>query len=136
MTKKHPFLSKNDTFLVKNDENSCKNICTESLIYGWNDGKVIGFNNTKNDWKMLKNYHFHVILCNFTICMWTKIQMMSIFYMRKTGKNKLKNMSKCEKSGNFQKVLKSSIRLQITFWIAEKIAIECFDSNPKHEENP
>ena len=36
-------------------------------------------------------------------------------------------MKTCQKwkSGNFQKVLKSSIRLQITCWTAEKIDIEC-----------
>ena len=136
MSKKHTFLSENDTFLAKNDENSCKNICTHSLIYWWNDEKIIGFNNAKNDWKLLKNYYFHVFLCNFTICMWTKTQMMSIFYMRKIGKNEVKKHVKNWKSSNFQKSLKSSIRLQITFWIAEKIAIECFNPNPKYEENP
>ena len=65
-----------------------------------------------------------------------KNQIMSIFYMPKTGKNDVEKHVKSGKSGNFQKVLKSSIRLQITFWIAEKVAIDCFNPNPKYEENP
>ena len=56
---------------------------------------------------------------------------MSIFYMRKTGKNYVKKHVKNGESHNFQKVLKSSIRLQMTFWIAEKIAIEYLTWNPK-----
>ena len=135
-TKNHWLLTRNDTFLGKNDQNSCKNLCKKSLIYRWNVQKVIDFNNAKNDVKKWKNDHFHAFLCNFTICVWTKNQIMSIFYMHKTGKNHVKKHVKSRKSRNFQKLLKSSIRLQITFWMAEKIAIDCFDPNPKYEENP
>ena len=53
----------------------------------------------------------------------------------KTVKNHVKKHAKNGKSGNFQKALKSSIQLQIMFWIAEKIAIERFDPNPKYEQN-
>ena len=52
-------------------------------------------------------------------------------YKKKCIKKHVKN----EKSRNFQKVLKSSILLQITFWIAENISIDYFKPNPKHEEN-
>ena len=85
--------------------------------------------------KTWKNYHFHPFLCNFTICMWTTNKLLSIFYMRKIGKNYVKKHVKNGKSRNFEKVLKSSIRLQITFWIAEKIAIEYLTWNPKNHEN-
>ena len=121
---------------MKNDENLCENQYEKSLIYGWNVQKVLSFANAEYDWKKLKNEHFHEFSCNFTMCMWTKKLFMSIFYMRKIGKNYVKKHVKNGKSGNFQNVLKSSIRLQITFWIAEKIAIECFNPNPKYEENP
>ena len=53
----------------------------------------------------------------------------------KTTKNHVKKHVKNGKSHNFQKALKSSKKLQIMFWIAEKIAIECFNPNPKYEEN-
>ena len=135
-TKNHTLLSKNETLLAKNDQNLCKNLYEKTLIYGWNDQKVIDFNNAKNDSKKWKNYHFHEFLCTFTICMWSKNQIMSIFYMPKTEKDDVKKHVKTGKSGNFQKVLKSSIRLQITFWIAEKVAIDCFNPNPKYGENP
>ena len=135
-TKNHPFLSKNETFSAKNDQNPCKNLYEKTLIYEWNDQKVIDFNNPKNGWKRWKSHRFHECLCNFTICMSTKNQIMSIFYMLKTGKNHVKKHVKSRKSRNFQKVVKSSIRLQITFWIAEKVAIDCFNPNPKYEENP
>ena len=132
-TKNHQNVTKNE---AKNYQNSCKNLYKKSLIYGWNAQKVIGFNNAKNDWKKWKKYSFHEFLCNFTICMSTKNQIMSIFYMLKTGKNHVKKHVKSRKSRNFQKVVKSSIRLQITFWIAEKVAIDYFNPNPKYEENP
>ena len=135
-TKNHPLLSKNETLLAKNDQNLCKNLYEKTLIYRWNVQKVIDFNNAKNDVKKWKIDHFHAFLCNFTICVWTKNQIMSIFYMHKIGKDHVKKHVKSRKSRNFQKLLKSSIRLQITFWIAEKIAIDCFDPNPKYEENP
>ena len=77
--------------------------------------KRVCFSNAENDSKKLKNYHFHVFLCIFTICMWAKDKIMLIFYMRKTGENYVKKHVKNGKSGKFQKVLKSSIRLQITF---------------------
>ena len=53
----------------------------------------------------------------------------------KNGKKSLKKHVKNGKSSNFQKALKSSNQLQITFWIAEKIAIDCFNPNPKYEKN-
>ena len=53
----------------------------------------------------------------------------------KNGKKSLEKHVKNGKSSNFQKALKSSNQLQITFWIAEKIAIDCFDPNPKYEKN-
>ena len=52
----------------------------------------------------------------------------------KNGKKSLKKHVKNGKSSNFQKALKSSNQLQITFWIAEKIAIDCFNPNPKYEK--
>ena len=55
--------------------------------------------------------------------------------MQKTAKKSLKKHVKNGKSSNFQKALKSSNQLQITFRIAEKIAIDCFDPNPKYEKN-
>mgnify|MGYP004380441607 CR=1 FL=1 len=64
---------------MKNDQNLCKNQDEKSLIYGWNVQKVLALNNAKYDWKKLKNDHFHAFLCNFTICMSTKNQIMSIF---------------------------------------------------------
>ena len=45
---------------------------------------------------------------------------------------------KREKNGKphiFQKSLTSLKRVQITFWIVEKIAEECFNPNPKDEKN-
>eukprot|EP00493_Phyllostaurus_siculus_P021897 UN22227 len=44
-----------------------------------------------------------------------KSESMSIFYMQKLVKNHVKKHAKSGKSGNFQKALKSSIQLQITF---------------------
>ena len=67
--------------------------------------------------------------------MWTKDKTMLIFYMRKIGKYYVKKLVKNRNSGNFQKVLKSSIRLQFMFLIAEKIAIECLNPNSKIEKN-
>ena len=135
MSKKHSFLSKNESFWAKKYQNSCKNQYEKSLIYGWNVKKVIYFTNSKNDPKKWKKHHFHIFLLFFTICIWTKNQIMLIFYMLKTWKKCIKKHVKNGKSRNFQKVLKSSILLQITFWIAEKIAIDCFNPNPKYEEN-
>ena len=57
------------------------------------------------------------------------------FTCGKLGKNHGKKHVNNGKSGNLQKVLKLSIRLQIMFLIAEKIAIDCFDPNPKYEKN-
>ena len=135
MTKKHELLSQNESFWAKKYQNSCKNLHEKSLIYGWNVKKVIHFTNAKNDSKKWKKHHFHIFLLFFTICIWTKNQIMLIFYMLKTLKKCIKKHVKNGKSRNFQKVLKSSIRLQITFWIAEKIAIDCFNPNPKYEKN-
>ena len=45
---------------------------------------------------------------------------------------------KREKNGKsliFQKSLTSLKRVQIAFWIVEKIAEECFNPNPKDEKN-
>ena len=135
MTKKHQFWSKNESFSAKKYQNSCKYQYEKSLIYGWNVKKVIHFTNSKMIKKVKKKHHFHIFLSFFTICIWTKNQITLIFYMRKTWKKCIKKHVKNEKSCNFQKVLKSSILLQITFWIAEKIAIDCFNPNPKYEEN-
>ena len=135
MIKNRSFLNQNDIFLPKNDQNLCQNLSRKALMYRWNEQKVICFNNTENDWKKLKKYHFHVILYIFTICMWTKDKTTLIFYMGKIGKFYVKKHVKNRKSNNFQKVLKSSIWLQIKFWIAEKIAIECLNPNPKNHEN-
>ena len=131
MIKNRSFLNQNDTFLPKNDENLCQNISRKALMYWWNEQKVICFNNTENDWKKFKKYHFHVFLYIFTMCMWTKDKTMLIFYMGKIGKYYVKKYVKNRKSSNFQKVLKSSIWLQIKFWIEEKIAIKCLNPNPK-----
>ena len=49
-----------------------------------------------------------------------------------------KHTQKTSKNGKsliFQKSLTSLKRVQITFWIAEKIAEECFNPNPKDEKN-
>ena len=43
--------------------------------------------------KTLKKVHFHPFSYNFPICMWMKNEIMSIFCMQKTAKNRLKNMS-------------------------------------------
>ena len=133
--KKSSFFDQNDIFLAKNDQILCKNLYWKSLIYLWNAQKVITLNHAKNDCKKLKNKHFREFSCNFPICMWTKSKIMSIFYMKKkTAKNNVKKLVKNGKLRNFQKSLKSSIQLQITFWIAEKIAIECLNPNPKIEK--
>ena len=134
-TKNRWFLTQNVLFQRKNDENFMQIQYLNWLICQENVKKVIGFNNWKKVVKTLKKVHFHPFSYNFPICMWMKNEIMSIFYMQKTAKNRLKNMSKMEKSSNFQKALKSSNQLQITFWIAEKIAIDCFNPNPKYEKN-
>ena len=46
----------------------------------------------------------------------------------------MKKLVKNWKSRNFQKRLKSSTQLQMTFWIAEKVAIDCLNSDPKNEK--
>ena len=129
------FLSQNVLFRGKNDENFMQIQCLKWLIYRENVKKVIGFNNWKKVVKTLKKVHFHPFSYNLLICMWLKNEIMSIFYMQKTKKKSLKKHVKNGKSSNFQKALKSSNQLQITFWIAEKIAIDCFDPNPKYEKN-
>ena len=53
----------------------------------------------------------------------------------KTAEIDVKKLVKNGKSLNFQNRLKSSNQLQITFWVAEKIAIECLNPNPKIEKN-
>ena len=135
MSKKHSFLSKNESFWAKKYQNSCKNQYEKSLIYGWNVKKVIHFINAKNDWKKCKKHHFHIFFVIFHhMYMDEKSNYVDILHaenMKKYIKKHVKN----GKSRNFQKVLKSSILLQITFWIAEKIAIDCFNPNPKYEEN-
>ena len=135
MSKKHRFLSKNESFWAKKYQNSCKNQYEKSLILV-KCSKSTFFYQCRIWLKKVEKLLFSCIFMNFHPCIWTKDKIMLIFYMRKTGKNYVKKHVKNGKSGNFQKVLKSSIRLQITFWIAEKIAIECFNPNPKYEENP
>ena len=85
----------------------------------------------------MKNVKKKYIFINFHIispyvCEW-KVKVCRYFTC-KNGKKSRKKHAKSGKSGNFQKALKSSIQLQITFWIAEKIAIECFNPNPKYEK--
>ena len=135
-TKNRWFLTQNVLFRGKNDENFMQIQYLKWLIYRENVKKVIGFNNWKKLVKTLKKVHFHPFSYNFPICMWMKNEIMSIFYMQKTAKKSLEKHVKNGKSSNFQKALNSSNQLQITFWIAEKIAIECFNPNPKYEENP
>ena len=134
-TKNHVFLTQNDVFWHKNDENVFENGYWKCLIYWWNDQKVICFNNAKIGWKKSKKRHFHTFSCNFPICMLMKSEIISIFYMQITTKNHVKKHVKNGKSHNFQNAPKSSKMLQIMFWIAEKIAIECFNPNPKYEGN-
>ena len=65
--------------------------------------------------------------------------------LKKTLKTKIhgdyvawKQTKKTWKNGKsliFQKALTSLKRVQITFWIVEKIAEECFNPNPKDEKN-
>ena len=65
--------------------------------------------------------------------------------LEKTSKTKIhgdstvwKHTQKTVKKGKsliFQKSLTILKRVQITFWIVEKIAEECFDPNPKDEKN-
>ena len=64
--------------------------------------------------------------------------------LEKTPKTKIhgdstvwKHTKKTWKNGKsliFQKSLTSLKRVQITFWIVEKIAVECFNPNPKDEK--
>ena len=133
-TKNHVFLTQNDVFWHKNDENVFENGYWKCLIYWWNDQKVICFNNAKIGWKKSKKRHFHTFSCNFPICMLMKSEIISIFYMQITTKNHVKKHVKNGKSHNFQNAPKSSKMLQIMFWIAEKIAIECLNPNPKIEK--
>ena len=55
--------------------------------------------------------------------------------MHKTAKNILKKSFKSAKMNIFENSLNSSKRVQIEFWIVEKIAIEYLNRILKNDEN-
>ena len=127
MIKRHQFWSKGDFFGKKLSK--CTNVYWKSFINGWNAQKVITLDNVKSDCESWKTS----IFVSFHVCEW-KVKLCRYFTCKKLQNIIAKNYVKSRKSGNFQKVLKSSIRLQLTFWITEKIAIECLNPNPKIEK--
>ena len=86
-------------------------------------------------WILWKKEHFFSKIAVFTI----------VNRLKKTPKTKIhgdspvwnhcKKTWKNGKSLIFQKSLTSLKRVQIAFWIVEKIAEECFNPNPKDEKN-
>ena len=49
-------------------------------------------------------------------------------------KSPWKNMKKNDKSHNFQTALNQSIKVQIVFWVVQKIALDIFRRNPELHE--
>ena len=64
----------------------------------------------------------------------TKCRKWCKFQRRKSPVITLEKHEKNDKSLNFQTALNQSIKVQIVFWVVQKIAIDCFDPNPEIHE--
>jgi len=120
------------SFLLTNDENTCKSLYAKSPIYWWNDllQKGVGFSKWKS-WNTIIFMHF----LKFHNMHMTKNQILptgideeklSCWPIEKNAGVPVCRYSKHVKNRkprNYEKILKSSIRLQMRFWIAETMSI-------------